>query len=543
MLDPNLPVEAQNPAEFWDPWYYLQHQTVRGISGIQKWQPWSHLRILCAGVTRCYREGKWLNHLKARREGSTATLVGIGYQNAAHRTGCTSAFLGFKKESALSMAKIAVRYWQHEPEAWRPKRRPGLKRLLAFDQLDSEIVVAAVKDDEPLRGEGIQFTLANELSSWQSNKAQDVWVAVRSAVAEHHGLLVVDSTGRYAGDPASLVWKEGKEPGSPWLNLFIPWTLIERYSLEPPPKWEPHPLVRYYLDTHPGITEAQAYWMHKVGLPKCKYDLAKFMAEYPYDELEPFQVSGECLFDAIQLTARLRQLDQGTGLLRELSEYEEFYAPVPGHHYVVACDPASSFAEKDFFGVVVMDVTTCEVVAEYVGHKKAFIMARLLIELSSRYNHGNIYVEANGVGEGVLSHLDAMGYRHVFWRRDITSSRPKPGWWSNVAHKAQALGIAQELVQDGSIILHSRRLIEQILGYRGGWESSRRDLQGGHFDLFAAFCIACWAYMAELGRGHQKVKTKQALEQEALDNFNRALETLAPSSMPGGTMTPWGMHK
>lgn len=544
MLNPLLPVDQQDPREFWDPWCYMPHQKVRTLRGdIVPWTPWSHLRILAAAQVRAYRESKWIAHLKARREGSTAFFTGVAYQNAAHRRGCTAALIGYKKESALSMAKVASRYWKHEPEAWRPERRQGLKRLLAFDALDSEIVVAAVKDDEPLRGEGVQFALANELSSWEGAKAEDAWVALRSAVPEDGGMLVVDSTGRFAGDPMHNVWKEGAEPGSPWLRIFIPWTMIERYALEPVPGWVPHALVTEYRKSH-VITDAQAYWMHKVGLPKTQYKLGKFMAEYPYDDHEPFQVSGESIFDEMVLVDRRRLLDQGTHLIDEFSEYEEFKAPDPQHHYVIAVDPASSWSERDHFGVQVIDVTAFEQVAEFQGHKTSFSMARFLIELSTRYNRANIYVEANGVGEGVLSHLvDSFGWPHVFFRRDLGSARPKPGWWSNAAHKAQAIGTAQEIIDDGSLILYSTRTIDQLLGYRDGKWASHRDAQSGHFDLAIAMFIGCWAAMAELNRTNRVRKSRDAIAAEAIERFIERLDNLTPGLAGTAALTPWGAHR
>ena len=543
-LDPRLPVNQQDPAEFWDPWQYLQHQKVRTLRGdIVPWQPWPHLRILSAAMVRAYREGKWLAHLKARREGSTAFFVGVGYQNAAHRQGCTTALIGYKRESALSMAKIAGRYYRHEPEAWRPVRRQGLKRLLAFDELESEVVVAAVKDDEPLRGEGVQFGLANELSSWEGKKAEDAWVAIRSAIPEDGGMLVADSTGRFAGDPMHGVWKEGAEPGSPWLRCFIPWTMNARYALDPVPGWQPHPLVTEYRQSH-AISDAQAYWMHKVGLPKAQYKLAKFMAEYPFDDFEPFQVTGESMFDSILLLARRRQIDQGTHLLDELDEYEEFRAPDPQHHYVIAVDPSGSWSERDFFGVQVLDVTTFEQAAEFIGHKTAFSMARFLVELSQRYNNAVIYVEANGVGEAVLSHLvDSLGYPHVYFRRDLGSARPKPGWWSNAGHKAQALGLAQEILNDGSLILHSTRTIDQVLGFRDGKWVVKRDEQGGHFDLAIALFIGAWALINEIGRTGRVRKSREALAAESLDRFISTLDNLDPTSTGMSVLTPWGGHR
>lgn len=541
------PLPAVGSSEYWNPWTYLPHLSVKHTDRtIRKWKPWSHLELLNAAVLRAYSERKGVMHLKARREGSTTYFTGVAYQHASTLPGTWAALLGFKRDSANSMSEMVMRFHRTAPEAWRPAHRPGKKRELYMDGIDSKVTAHSVKDEEPLRGDGVHFLLANEISSWQDSKTDDAWVAARSALSKDGGFLVADSTGIREGDPMHQLWQEGDEPGAPWVKCFIPWTLVERYAKDPPAGWVPHPLVDEYRRTH-VITDAQAYWMHSVGLPDCKYNLGKFMAEYPYTDAEPFMATGGSIFDAVRLMRMLHDIDGGTSLAHSTEDYQEFVPPQRGHLYVIGVDPAGSWAERDFYGAVVIDVTTCEVVAEWWGHGHAYIVARRLMQMSTRYSGGvrpaNLYIEANAIGEGVLAAVTAMGYPHIYWRKE-RGSKPKPGWWSSMKSKAEALGAAQSLVEDGSIYIPSPRVIKQLLGMRGIWGA--RDERKGHYDLGSAFCIAAWAYTQEM---HMVSRRSKVIEippdTMILGRFHKNLLASNAGSASGhaGRMTRWGTHR
>ena len=77
-------------------------------------------------------------------------------------------------------------------------------------------------------------------------------------------------------------------------------------------------------------------------------------------------------------------------------------------------------------------------------------MAQTLAQLSAKYNKALIYVEANGIGEAILSHLTIMGRVPVYFRE-----KGKPGWWSTGKSKAEAIADAIEFIREGSLKLYS----------------------------------------------------------------------------------------
>ena len=515
--------------DFWSPAAFLPQGKLREKKGgLVPFELWSHQRIMAHHLLRAYRLKKWLAHLKPRQEGSSAFFTCVATQHAMFRPGCRVAIISHKKDQAKYLAGVAVRFHKSLPDAIRTPKLGGIKRHLEFPSKDSILFAASVQDDDPLRGETVQFCLATEISSWSKTAGPDAWTAVRNAVPDpdEGGFIVAESTPKHQGDEMHLVCMEAEDPDGPWIKFFIPWTKVEKYSKTPHPKWKPSVQVREYQDRH-GITDAQAYWMHTIGLPKCANSMAKFRGEYPITELDCWMTAGDAVFDTDRLLEMQKDIDGGTGLAVEDSEFVRFVNAVPDHRYIITCDPAGSWSMRDKFAIQVFDIHTCEQVAEFLGHSKAHVIARRLAELGKEYHDARVYIESNGIGEATVSHLVCLGYRNVYYRKNATGvgSRSKvrmPGWYSNMKTKANAITYLQQLIEDGSLTLHSSRAIRQLMNYRGQWDGvSSRDGEGGHYDLVSALAVAAWAWRAEsgLGQGHGTRLTREEKREIAWRKF------------------------
>ena len=480
------------------------------------------------------------------KEGSSTFFTGIAFQHAAFRTGCQVAIIGHKKKTAISLAEIANRFYRSCPKEIRPNRHGKVKKTLQFPDIDSKLDIASVQDDEPLRGETVQVVLGTELSSWQENGGDDVWASVLNAVPEDGGFFMAESTPKHHGDQLHMLCMDSEKPDSKWNKVFIPWTMIQEYRKEVPPGWKPSKMVQDYWDEYPTITPEQAYWMQVSGLQKCNRKVDKFKQEYPINEYDCWAITGDAVYDQSILRQWLQDIDGGTGVGLETDPWVQFQEPDPDHEYIIFCDPASSWSERDNYGVVILNITTCEQAAEYLGHMSAYQMAQKLAQWGRDYNRAMIYVEANGVGESILSHLvdnPNIAYRKVFHRANSRYSRSKtriPGWWSSAKTKREAEGHMQLLIEDESVTIHSSRSLRQLLTYRGNWATRARDPSGGHYDLATSWAGAAWAYMNHRGSSwKRRRKDKNEISNEAFRRLQLKIDGLDR----GASNTPWGQHQ
>lgn len=538
--------------EFWDPLYffprYFKVQPKRG-GRVVPFELWPIQRILSAMVVRCYQEGKWLAHVKPRKEGSSTFFTGVLTQHIAFREGCQAVILAQREDVTRQLARTANRFWVNMPENMLPPRLPGVKRTIECPPPhDSVLELATVGQDDPGRGyTGIHAMVATEICKWGEKAGPDAWTSVLSNIPdpdprEPEGAFVVaESTPLYYGDELQKVWLQADEPDSPWLKCFIPWTMVHSYAMRPAPGWEPKEDIAEYAHNH-GLTIEQAFWMQSVGMPKCSNRLEKFRAEYPINEYDCWVLAGDSVFNPVSLAARLKDLDMGTLFSEKTGDYQEWFAPIKGHRYVVFCDAAGSWSERDRFAVEVIDLTASKQVAEYLGHMTAHEMANYLAKMGTRYNRANVYVEANGVGEAVLSHLMYNeGYPRIFHYTPVSGGKPKPGWSSNKKTKVEAVSWTQESIDDGSIEIYSHRLLRQLAAYRGQWDKVSRDATGGHYDLVAAWCGCNWAWRHELGARAQK--RNETDSEKAARNWRNLKQKIQAGIPKDGFETRWGIHR
>lgn len=554
-------IDTQHP-EFWNPEWMLPHLSIRmKAGGNAPFTLRDHQRKLARAVVKCWTEGRWLLHLKARQEGATTFCAGVLMQHVMFRRGITAGILGNKgadkKNSGIKNAvEMCKRFHRSVPEGQRPRLPAGLTNSLEFPDLDTAVLVEAARGEEPFRGNTLQLLLADEIASWDD--ADTVWAAALNAVSDEGSLVMAISTPHHYGDAMHTLCQGSLRPGSKWVYVFTPWTALAEYRAVPPKGWRASPDVINYATKY-RLNEQQAFWMESVGLAKCNYNMSKFLAEYPPDDVSCWIRTGGEWFDSHRLMEMLvlTQAGEAREAPEDWSVQEE---AVPGTPYIVTVDPISDDARRDQLGIVVLNGTTCKVAATYQGYMEAHLAAKKVDELSVRYNGARIYVENNGVGQAILSHLRLRG-GDIFSRLHGTapqaedSSAPmKWGWNSNHASKAVAVAALQELVRDGSLEIRCERLLRQMLGYRGAWDRGR-DESGGHYDLVAAMSMAAWAYVHDRAklravdsRGRQATPEGWDQPEWGLEGWTAGLAQVAMRSSSAeapasGYYTPGGLHR
>ncbi len=120
------------------------------------------------------------------------------------------------------------------------------------------------------------------------------------------------------------------------------------------------------------------------------------------------------------------------------------------------------------------------------------------------------------------------------------SSTRIPGWYSTAKSKAQAISFLQEIIDDGSLVLHSTRCIRQLINYRGQWDKLSRDSSGGHYDLAAAMAGAAWAWRIEIGAKWENRKLSD--KEIANKNWKRLMRKIDKASTMDSN-SPWGTHR
>lgn len=489
---------------------------------------WQHQLMLAAATVDAWSQGKFgLVHVKPRQEGASAFICAVITWYTMFVPGTQSAIISYKRDHTTAMARRCIGYWSSLPEWARPARRAKMTNSLIFDDIRSQLLLTSAQSDEPLRGDTVQMMFADEISSWGKEGSDAAWTASRNAVPDEGGFIFAASTPKGYGDALHKLWQEADEPGSRWAKIFIPWTEIAEYRMEPPAGWRPTKEMYDYAQRY-HLTAAQAFWAQTVALPKCVGDWGRFLSEYPPDEVTCWIQAGDATLPTESLLRMLQSLPRGLSQ-GDAELYEDFKAI---HKYIIVVDPASGYSKRDATGVLLFNAVTWEQAGEFRGNAEPHVMAQFIAQLARKYGDAMVYVEANGLGEAIISHLKIMRGVRLFHRE-----KGKPGWWSSAKTKAEAVADAIEFIADGSVVLKSPRLVRQLMQYRGTWTRAR-DTEGGHFDLAHAFFLAAWV-MKRYGQS-QRLRVKPRGPTDYVLQYRRSNGLTVPGAT---TNTPWGNHR
>ena len=166
--------------------------------------------------------------------------------------------------------------------------------------------------------------------------------------------------------------------------------------------------------------------------------------------------------------------------------------PIEGHTYSIGVDTSSGTRGGDFSAAEVVDVETCEQVAEWHGLYAPTLWGYSCSRLAWYYNTAWLAFETHPSPHGLAAHLAAERYHYPkVWiqeRKNVFDGRleTKKGWRRMANDTPQLFNRARDALREGCQI-HSSRLIKELLAMQlddGELVSSEHD------DCIVAYCIA-----------------------------------------------------
>jgi hypothetical protein len=172
--------------------------------------------------------------------------------------------------------------------------------------------------------------------------------------------------------------------------------------------------------------------------------------------------------------------------------------PEQGRSYVISADVARGDA-KDYSAFHVIDSSSCEVVAEYMGKIPPEQFADLLAEWGTNYNTAFIIPENNTFGYHVCVKLRDSGYKRLYYgtsKGDPFTYVPNdqsemPGFATSVRTRQLILPKLEELFRNRIIKVHSQRLYDQLQTFV--WQGNKASAaKGSNDDLIISLAIGTW---------------------------------------------------
>ena len=244
-------------------------------------------------------------------------------------------------------------------------------------------------------------------------------------------------------------------------------------------------------DVHPDRDQK---WFEKETKNMSKRQIAQ--------ELEcNFNVSGETVIHPDDLqwyVEKVTSPEYRTGFDRNYWIWKQYN---PENHYLIVADVARGDG-KDNSAFHIMELSTLEQVAEYVGKSTPDDFADILANVAAEYGNPMLVIENNNIGYAVLKKLIDKGYPNLYYATKTDHQYVDPmtaQWQSNVipgfttSSKTRPLIVAkmEEFMRNKLITINSNRLLSEMKTFI--WHHGRpQAMRSYNDDLTMSFAIGCW---------------------------------------------------
>jgi hypothetical protein len=538
------------------------------------WPLWDAQQIFLEALQDSFRKrGRaQLIVLKARQLGLSTISEAMVFYRTMFNMGMNTLIVAQDPGQADYLFEMSRLAYDNLPWWMRPESRYEQKgRYLVFDRRDetsrlinpglrSQIFVeAANKMTGVAVGKTIGTAHLSEISLWPD--AEILTEQIFPTLNAPDELAIMESTARGRKDFWHFLWEAAIEGRIPWTPVFIPFYRVRRYRRTIPENVEFRPTAEE-LSLREKVLEETGYWIDDEQLYWRREQMEmfravgreyKFYQEYPAATWrEAFQSSAMCAFDRRKLQRMvekycrpprwvgeidLKDQKEPDVQLREhdphLPPPEQKYRggrlwvweePEEDATYYIGADVAYGIEGGDFSCAQVIKVgygTAPDVqVAEWHGYISPTPFARVLAALGYWYNNAEISPECNDVGKTTAHELfRVLDYPNLYRWKHLDKIKNYftdwYGWETNHKSRGFIINKMREAVDEGTIILRSELLIDQMMEFGAEEEGARFEGQGVHDDRVMAIMIAHFcAHEDQFSSGWKRTTKKTEVEKK-----------------------------
>jgi hypothetical protein len=295
--------------------------------------------------------------LKARQFGFSTLILALFFLDTVNNPNTQTVVIAHDADSTERLFQIVRRFYDHLPEATRPKTRYANRKELLWPALDSSFFVGTAGAKGFGRGGTINNVHMSEVAFWPD--AETLVAGLLQAVPAD-GNVFAETTANGLGNWFYTEYQTAKRGASTFTPRFFGWHEHREYRTETP-ALERSEEEQAASDTL-GLDDEQLAWRRG----KVRELKELFPQEYPASDSEAFLTSGNPYFDRARIKALIDALESKEfdpirvvippHLERLSKAYSEGWLkvwapPVPGRTYAIGADTAEGLTdagERDF---------------------------------------------------------------------------------------------------------------------------------------------------------------------------------------------------
>ncbi len=419
--------------------------------------------------------------LKARQLGISTTVAAyVCWMMLFHRDK-NVLVVATKLGTATNLVKKIKAIHKNLP-SWLKISEISVDNRTSFELNNGSQVKASSTSGDAGRSEALSLLVVDEAAFVEG--MEELWAGLYPTLSTG-GRCIALSTPNGVGNWFHKTYTEAEESKNDFKTLRLPWSV------------------------HPERDQA---WFEKETRNMSKREIAQ--------ELEcNFNASGETVVhgdDLKRIVDGSREPIHRTGFDRNYWIWEE---PKENNDYLLVADVARGDG-SDFSVAQVFDTQSMVQVAEYQGKITPDRFAPLLFSIGNEYNNALLVIENNSLGIGVLSRMQEMEYKNLYYSvkstheyvDEVTAEAigAVPGFTMSMKTRPLVIAKFEEFVRNKLITINSMRLANEIKTFV--WHNGRpQAMRSYNDDLVIASSIGCWVRDTALTINKREVEYKKAL--------------------------------
>ena len=477
---------AQDPVHFMKKYCFIQHP--------QQGRILFHLYPFQEKVLQLWKENPYSVILKSRQLGISTLSAGYSLWLMLFHKDKNVLCIATKQETAKNMV-TKVRFMFDNLPSWLKIDTVENNRLSLRLSNGSQIKAVAASSDAG-RSEAVSLLLIDEAAFIEN--IDHIWASAQQTLATGGGAIVL-STPYGTGNWFHRTWVSAESAENDFLPIKLPWYV--------------HP------DRDQAWRDRQNELLGdpRMAAQECDCDFASSGDVVFYGEYIEFYEQ-----TYIKDPLEKRGADQNLWIWQP-ADYSR--------NYLVVADVARGDG-KDYSAFHVIDIETNTQVAEYRGQIGVKEYGHLLVGVATEYNEALLVVENASIGWATIQTIIDRGYSNLYYSpksdsslsesyfdKYMDTSKMVPGFTMSSRLRPMVIGKFQEYVNDKSVIIQSKRLLEEMKVFI--WKNGRAEAQQGYNDdLVMSFGMAM--FMRD---------TSYKFRQNAIDASKAALSNISSAKV------------
>jgi hypothetical protein len=492
---------AMDPVHFFRKYCYITHPV--------KGRVLFHLYPFQEDTLKEFRANRFSIVNKSRQLGISTLVAGYALWTMIFNKDKTVLCIATKQETAKGMVE-KVQFMYNNLPAWlRGNQKPISDNKLSLKLANNSQIVATSAASDAGRSYAVSLLLIDEAAFIEG--IDKIYTSIKPTIATGGGIIALSSPNGI-GNWFHKMYTEAEINKNDFKAIELKWNL------------------------HPDRDEA---WEER---ERANMSPREFAQEYDCD----FLGSGNSVIEPDNLSFYEQTFIQEPVERRFMGgDFWIWNYPDYSRNYIISADVARGDG-SDYSAFHVIDVESCEQVAEYKSQIGTREYGHMLVSVATEYNNALLVPENANIGWDVVNTIIEKGYQNLYyspraygemnidkWMAKIDNEQTVPGFTNSQKTRPLVVSKLESYIRDRHFVFRSKRLLEELRVFI--WNHGKAQAQNGYNDdlVMAA------------GIGLFTRDTGIKFAQQGMDITRRAIDGISSTrlgytpSMPNGVANPY----